>query len=278
MSERRMFAKSIVRSDAFLELPTGARDLYFQLGMEADDDGFVNSPRRIMREIGSNETELEQLVSKNFIILFQTGVLAIKHWKINNLIRRDRYRATKYQEELSQLTLKRNGSYTLQKQETTAGIPLDNQVVYQVTTKWQPTGCQVVNPGKVRLGKDSIITAVPKNIVNNIAPARESDGKDGSERRIPTLADIEELAKSIGSVVQPEWFFTYYDTKPQKWTTGDGKPIERWQAVFLSWNKQEKERLAKQQNAEKTGQRSFEQHEYTQDELDALFTDLDALD
>lgn len=274
MAERRMFAKSIVRSDAFLELSAEARDLYVQLGMEADDDGFVNSPKRIMREIGASEADLTQLVSKKFVILFQSGVLAIKHWKINNLIRIDRYRATKYQEELNQLTLKENGSYTVQKQKTTTGIPTDNQM----GDSWLTNGIPTVNPDKVRLGKDSIIISETKNITNNITHARENDSKDGSERQIPTLAEVKELAKSINAVVQPEWFFTYYDAKPQKWTTGDGKPIERWQAVFLFWNKQEMERITSQKASQENPAKQFKQHDYTEAELDALFTDLNNLE
>lgn len=107
-----MFSPDIVCSDAFLDLPSSARDLYYQLGMYADDDGFVN-PRKIMRMIGSSEDDLKLLIAKRFVIPFPSGVLVIKHWKINNLVRKDWYRPTLYQEEMAQLVVKENNRYSL---------------------------------------------------------------------------------------------------------------------------------------------------------------------
>lgn len=111
MSQRRMFSPEIVCSDAFLEMPASSRDLYFQLGMKADDDGFVN-PRGIMRTAGASEDDLKILVGKRFVLPFNSGVIVIKHWKINNLVRKDWYRPTLYREEFAQLTTKENSSYT----------------------------------------------------------------------------------------------------------------------------------------------------------------------
>lgn len=113
MAERRMFAKSIVLSDAFLDMPLSARALYLTYGMVADDDGFVNNPRSIMRQCGASIDDLNVLISKKFILAFDSGVIVIKHWKINNYLRGDRYQETKYVEEKSQLKVKENGSYTL---------------------------------------------------------------------------------------------------------------------------------------------------------------------
>lgn len=112
MAERRMFAKTIVLSDAFLDMPLSARCLYFTLGMFADDDGFVNSPKGIMRQCGASEDDMKVLISKKFVLTFESGVIVIKHWRINNYLRNDRYQETKYLEEKSELTTDDNGAYT----------------------------------------------------------------------------------------------------------------------------------------------------------------------
>nr|DAQ49142.1 MAG TPA: replisome organizer [Caudoviricetes sp.] len=113
MAERRMFAKTIVLSDAFLDMPMSARCLYFTLGMVADDDGFVNSPRSIMRQCGASIDDMNILITKRFVLNFDSGVIVIKHWRINNYLRNDRYQATKYVKEKSELEIEKNGGYTL---------------------------------------------------------------------------------------------------------------------------------------------------------------------
>ena len=113
MAERRMFAKTIVLSDAFLDMSLGARCLYMTLGMVADDDGFVNNPKSIMRQCGAQEDDLKILLSKKFLIPFDSGIVVIKHWRINNYLQKDRYRETKYGEEKASLEIEPNGSYHL---------------------------------------------------------------------------------------------------------------------------------------------------------------------
>ena len=113
MAERRMFSKQITETDAFLDMPFSAQLLYFHLCMYADDDGFVSSPRKIQRMIGCTGEDMNILAGKHFIIPFNSGVLAIKHWKINNQIQKDRYHPTKYEEEKRVLIEKPNGAYTL---------------------------------------------------------------------------------------------------------------------------------------------------------------------
>lgn len=113
MAERRMFAKTIVLSDAFLDMPMSARCLYFTLGMLADDDGFVNAPRSIMRQCGASDDDMKLLLAKKFVLLFDSGVIVIKHWRINNYLRNDRYTPTKYGDEKTALDLDENGAYTL---------------------------------------------------------------------------------------------------------------------------------------------------------------------
>jgi hypothetical protein len=127
-----MFAKTIVLSDAFLDMPMSARCLYFTLGMLADDDGFVNAPRSIMRQCGASDDDMKILISKKFVIIFENGVIVIKHWRINNYLRADRYTSTKYQDEKSTLTVDDQGIYH-------HGIP---------------SGIPAVYPGKDRLELD----------------------------------------------------------------------------------------------------------------------------
>lgn len=107
-----MFTKKITESDAFLEMPLSTQCLYFHLNMYADDDGFVNNPKRVMRVIGSNDDDLKILIAKNFILVFESGVIVIKHWRMHNTLQNDRYHPTDYQEEYAQLGLKDNKSYT----------------------------------------------------------------------------------------------------------------------------------------------------------------------
>jgi hypothetical protein len=107
-----MFAKTIVLSDAFLDMPLSTRCLYFTLGMLGDDDGFINSPKSVMRQCGASIDDLNLLVAKKFIIPFDNGVVVIKHWRIHNYIQKDRYKPTVYAKEKAMLTSKDNGAYT----------------------------------------------------------------------------------------------------------------------------------------------------------------------
>lgn len=137
MAERRMFAKTIVLSDAFLDMPITARCLYFTLGMVADDDGFVNAPKSVMRQISSSSDDLNILIAKKFILPFESGVIVIKHWRINNYLRNDRYIETKYKDEKSELEVDENGAY---KPNVDCGIP----------------SIGIPSIGKDSIGKDSI--------------------------------------------------------------------------------------------------------------------------
>ncbi|UOW66892.1 DnaD domain protein [Paraclostridium bifermentans] len=152
MAERRMFAKTLIDSDMFLDMPSSTQCLYFHLSMRADDDGFINNPKKIQRVIGSSDDDLKLLIAKNFIIPFDSGVVVIKHWRIHNYIRSDRYKETLYLEEKSQLITGENKEYIL-------GIPNDIPTVVERETQ--------VRLGKdsIELGKDSIYT---KDVNNQI--------------------------------------------------------------------------------------------------------------
>jgi uncharacterized phage protein (TIGR02220 family) len=125
MAEKRMFAKTIIDSDAFLEMPISARLLYYDLGMRADDDGFVNSPKKIMRMIGASEDDMRILAMRKFIIPFDNGLVVIKHWRINNYLRNDRYKETTYKDEKALLIIDENNAYTIANTDgASVGIPL----------------------------------------------------------------------------------------------------------------------------------------------------------
>ena len=128
MAKKRMFSKQITDADAFMDMPLSTQALYFHLNMNADDDGFVNSPKRISRTIGASEDDLKLLIAKNFIIPFESGVVVVKHWKMHNTIQKDRYTPTVYTEEKSLLTEKDNKAYSLVDTECIQnGYKLDTQ-------------------------------------------------------------------------------------------------------------------------------------------------------
>lgn len=112
MADRRMFSKWLVDSDLFMDMPTSSQALYFHLGVRADDDGFVANPKRIAEMIGSSRDDLKILIAKGFVIGFSSGVIVITHWKVNNQIRKDRYKPTIFQEEKAMLELKEVSTYT----------------------------------------------------------------------------------------------------------------------------------------------------------------------
>lgn len=130
MAERRMFAKTIIDSDAFLDMPLTAQALYFHLSMRGDDDGFINNPKKIQRMIGAADDDLKLLCAKKFIIPFETGIVVIKHWRIHNYIQKDRYKPTVYTEERGKLTVKDNGAYSLDTGCIQDGYRTDTQVNY----------------------------------------------------------------------------------------------------------------------------------------------------
>ena len=128
MAERRMFAKTIIDSDAFLDMPLSSQALYFHLSMRADDDGFVNNVKKIQRMLGCADDDLKILLAKNFIIPFENGVCVIKHWMVHNYIQKDRYKPTVYGELKEKLSNKNNKVYTLNDECIQLGHELDAQV------------------------------------------------------------------------------------------------------------------------------------------------------
>lgn len=167
-----MFTQKIVDSDAFLDMPLSTQALYFHLNMRADDDGFINNPKRIQRTIGASEDDLKLLVAKRFCICFENGVIVIKHWRMHNTLRKDRYNPTQYVEQFNQLEIKGNGSYSSKPLE----LP-DNQTA----TTWQPDGNQTAT--QYSIDKYSIDQC---SIDENILPdSDESESPSPSKKSKP---------------------------------------------------------------------------------------------
>lgn len=206
-----MFAKSIVLSDAFLDMPMSARCLYFTLGMLADDDGFVSSPKSIMRQCGATQDDLMVLLTKRFVLGFESGVIVIKHWRINNYLKNDRHHPTTYQEELDSLMIDQKGAYTEREKE------LDPPCI-QLGSNLDTTCIQDGDIGK---------NSLDKNRLDKISLGKAS----------PTLEEVQAYAQEIGSHVDPERFWNYYNEK--NWMTGN-EPVNDWKAIFQKWSNTER--------------------------------------
>lgn len=213
MAERRMFTKKITESDAFLEMPMSAQCLYFHLNMSADDDGFVNNPKRIQRLVGASDDDMKLLIAKSFIIVFDSGIIVIKHWKMHNYIQADRYKPTDYTDEKSMLYLKKNKAYTL-------------------TESDMYTKCiQDVSIGKDRLGKDRL--------------GKNNNKSDKTPKKFipPTIEEVKTYCKERNNNVDAETFVDFYEAKG--WMVGKNK-MKDWKAAVRTWERNRNN--SKQQN------------------------------
>ena len=220
MAERRMFAKTIIDSDSFLDMPLSTQALYFHLSMRADDDGFINNPKKIQRMVGGSDDDLKVLVAKKFIIPFESGIVVIKHWKIHNYIRNDRYKETVYKEEKAMLSVKENNSYTF-------GIPSDNQPVYQLDTQ--------VRLGKDRLDQDSIDE-----------PSKPAKHKYGEYNNV--LLSDEELEKLQEEY--PDWKDRV--ERLSSYVASTGKRYKSHYATIRNWARKDAEKQKPAINADMT--------------------------
>ena len=229
MAERRMFAKTIIDSDAFLDMPLSTQALYFHLSMRADDDGFINNPKKIQRMVGCGDDDLKLLMAKRFILVFESGVIVIKHWKIHNYIRNDRYKPTLYQDEKALLADKDNKAYTfaeeIPKHDEKLGIPDDNKTVHQMDTQ--------VRLGKVRLGK------VSKEI-KDITPSKKTKAKPirhkyGEYKNV--LLSDEQMEK-----LKIEFPNDYQERieRLSEYCESSGKTYKNYLATIRSWARKEK--------------------------------------
>jgi hypothetical protein len=212
MAERRMFAKTIIDSDAFLDMPVTARLLYYDLAMRADDDGFVNSPKKIMRMIGASQDDLSILCLRKFLIPFESGVVVIKHWRIHNYIQSDRYKPTPYQAEKAKLEIEENKSYRY------LGAVVDGEWIQPVSTSDTQ-----VRLGKDRLDKDRL----------------ESSAK-GTTRKFtpPTYEEVKAYCDERKNGIDPQHFIDYQESRG--WVLSNGKKMVDWKATIRTWEQRDK--------------------------------------
>ena len=216
MAERRMFAKTIIDSDAFLEMPITAQLLYFHLAMRADDDSFINKPKAIMRMCGCKDDDMKMLFFKKFVIPFESGVVVIKHWKIHNYIRKDTYTETKYKEEKSSLELDENSAYRLAGESP---LQLRDESVTGASTQ-------------VRLGQDS--TGKDNNI-GDIPPAESPpSAKKRTVFKPPTIEEVRAYCLERGNSVDAERWYNHY--RANGWMVGKTKMVD-WKAAVRTWER-----------------------------------------
>ena len=132
MAEKRMFSSNVIDSDAFLDMSPTARLLYYDMGMRADDDGFIDSPKKIMRIIGASDSDLKELIDNEFVLRFDSGVIVIRHWYVNNRVRRDTYHETIYTEEKSRLFMEKNNVYQLRNDSVTDTLQTRDEIGSQI--------------------------------------------------------------------------------------------------------------------------------------------------
>lgn len=216
MAERRMFAKTIIDSDAFLDMPTSSQALYFHLAMRADDEGFINNPKKVQRIVTCSDDDMKLLVAKKFIIPFESGIVVVKHWRIHNYIRGDRLTQTVYRKERELLSLKDNESYTLN------GELSEN---CQSDVRQLPVSCPSSDGlGKVRLGKDRL------NIYSSVIA--HLNLKAGTNYRQNCGSTTRLIDARLNDGFTEQDFFTVIDKKCADWIGTEQEQYLRPQTLF----------------------------------------------
>jgi len=237
MAERRMFTKKVTDDDNFMSLSSSAQALYLHLSMSSDDDGFCNQVSSSMFKAHASVQDLQALLEKRYIYQFESGVIVIKHWRMANALRKDRYTPTAFQEELAQLDLKDNGSYT-----------------------WLPNGCQVVaerlpqdSIGKVSIGKDRL----DNNNINN-----------NSKRFIkPSVEEVKAYCEERQNGLNPEKFVDYYESKG--WLVGK-TPMKDWKAAIRTWENNRKGETVNERPKERVVGNTQSREEYEAEMREAI--------
>ena len=242
MAAKRMFSIEVIDTDKFLDMPVSTQALYFHFGMRADDDGFVSSPKKIVKIAHCPNDDLRILISKGYVIPFDSGVIVITDWKANNLIKSDRYKPTRYQEEFKQLEIK-DGSY-IEKQ----GI-----VDYgtEVEPKWSQSGTEV--EPQVRLGKDRLDkVSIDKDMCTKtevLEPPHPPKKKQTPRFVPPTVEEVRQYCQDNDYSVDAQRFVDFYECKG--WMVGKNK-MKNWKAAVRTWVKKDQEGVKKDEPREPT--------------------------
>lgn len=212
-----MFTKRITESDSFLDMPSSTQMLYFHFSMNADDDGFVNNPKKIQKMCGASDDDFKLLIVKSFIILFDSGIIVIKHWKMHNYIQADRYRPTDYVEEKSMLGIKSNKAYTLD--------------VSKMDTECIQNGY---------IGKDSIgKVSIDKNSIDKDSKGESVRGEKAKRFYPPTIDEVKQYCEERKNNIDPMTFIDFYSSKG--WMIGKNR-MKDWKAAVRTWERKRKEK------------------------------------
>lgn len=223
MGDRRMLTRKVTDDDHFMSLSASAQALYLHLSMSADDDGFCNQVALCMFKAHASVSDLEALLSLRYIYQFESGVIVIKHWRMANALRKDRYTPTVWQKEFAMLNVKENGAYTM------GGLPDGCQKV----ANWLPDGCP--NISKDKSSKDKSIDSSPKR--SRFVP--------------PTLEEVKAYATENNLNVDAERFFRYFTTpndKGETWVDSKGNKVKNWKQKMLTWERSESKMNSKQKD------------------------------
>lgn len=215
MGDRRMLTRKVTDDDHFMSLSSSAQALYLHLSMSADDDGFCNQVALCMFKAHASVSDLEALLTLRYVYQFESGVIVIKHWRMANALRKDRYTPTVWQKEYAQLSLKENGAYTLN-----GGC--------QVVANGLPDGCP--NISKDKLSKSN------KSRVHKFTP--------------PTLEQVKDYAKEANLNVDCDKFYTYFitpDDSGRTWIDSKGNPVKNWKQKLITWAGRERPSRPKSQ-------------------------------
>ena len=225
MATNRMFSIDVVDTDKFLDMPISAQCLYFHLGMHADDDGFVSSPKKIAKAANCGNDDLRILVSKDYLIPFDDGVVVITDWRVNNYIRTDRYKTTIHDNKKAVLKLGENGRYTI-------GAPT-------VDERYTQYSIDKSSIDKDRLEREGETTPPPPLQCNtDVTPKK----KKASQRFTPpTVDEVKAYCTERGNGVDAQRFVDFYTSKG--WLVGKNK-MKDWKAAVRTWEQRDKKEVA----------------------------------
>lgn len=254
MAERRMFAKTIIDSDLFLDMPSSTQALYFHLAMRADDDGFINNPKKIQRMVGASDDDLRLLIAKSFIIPFDSGIVVIRHWKIHNYIQKDRYKPTIYQAEKRMISEDGSKTYTdcihgVSVSETQVRLGKDRLGKSSLGEKESAPALPSEDTPYAESLKDSQKDATPK------APKKQVRHKYGEYSNV--LLSDEELGKL--KVEFPDNWQEWIE-RVSSYVAQTGKGYKNYLATIRNWARKD---------AEKSQKKSFTYNDHC-DEGDSL--------
>ena len=222
MAERRMMSKSIIKSDTFLDMPATTQNLYFHMLLDADDDGFINAPKSIMRMIGAKDDDMKVLAAKQFVIPFESGVVVIKDWKIHNYIQNDRYKPSTLPER-DLLNIQKDKTYTLKSDVSR----MDTECIQTVSIGKDRLG--KVRLVKDRIGKDSIDTLchVTHDDVDksHIEIIEYLNFKTGSKFKPTTKPYVQAIRSRLKEGYTVDDFKTVIDKKCREWK---GTKLEKY--------------------------------------------------